>query len=98
MDVIGIAELLKFPLALILVLALMGGLALLLKKLGYGQMNMARGTKRLKIIEALPVDARRRLILIQRDDKQHLIMSGPSGDTLIEQDITGRSVSDEKTV
>ena len=45
------------------------------------------GKRRLKVVEALPLDARRRLVLLQRDNKQHLVILGPNGETVIETDI-----------
>ena len=43
--------------------------------------------QRLNIVEILPVDAKRRLVLIRRDNKEHLIMLGAERDLLIEQNI-----------
>jgi flagellar protein FliO/FliZ len=43
-----------------------------------------RGQRRLAIIDALPLDARRRLVVVRRDEKAHLLLLGPSGDRLIE--------------
>lgn len=71
--------------ALVFVLGLMGGLALALKKLGLsGAMPVKNGNKRLKVIEALPLDGRRKLAIVQRDDQQHLIILGANGETVIE--------------
>lgn len=83
---------LKLLASLTLVLGLMGGLAFVLKKLGLaGQViNAAGGQKRLKVVEALPLDARRRLVLLQRDDAQHLVILGPEGETVIETGIKPR--------
>lgn len=83
-----IPSLLKLFAALALVLGLMGGLALIMKKLGLSA-NAAttKGKKRLRIIEAIPLDARRRLVLLQRDDVQHLVILGATTETLIETDI-----------
>jgi flagellar protein FliO/FliZ len=79
---------LKFIAALIFVLALMGGLAYVLKRLGYGQGAMlSTAKKRLKIIEILPLDGRRKAVILQRDDKQHLVLLGVSGETVVETDI-----------
>ncbi|MCC6598349.1 MAG: flagellar biosynthetic protein FliO [Alphaproteobacteria bacterium] len=77
---------LKLLASLTLVLGLMGGLALLLKKLGLaGQVASASGQqKRLKVIEAVALDARRRLVLLQRDDVQHLVILGAESETVIE--------------
>lgn len=75
--------------ALLLVLSLMGGLAIILRRLGLTQKIGAgiKGEKQLQIIEALPIDPRRRLILVQRGTKRHLVLTGPNGDTLVERDI-----------
>ena len=79
---------LRFIAALLFVLALMGGLWLLLKRLGLSGMQMANGQqRRLRIVEALPIDARRRAVILQRDNRQHLVILGPTGETVIESDI-----------
>ena len=78
---------LRFIAALLFVLALMGGLWILLKRLGLSGVPMTSGQRRLKIIETLSIDARRRVIILQRDDKQHLVILGPTGETVIESDI-----------
>ena len=71
--------------ALVFVLGLMGGLALFLKKLGLsGALPVKSGGKRLKIIEVLPLDGRRKLAIVQRDDVQHLILLGGNEETVIE--------------
>ena len=71
--------------ALIFVLGLMGGLTLILKKLGLsGALPVKSGDKRLKVIEVLPLDGRRKIAIIQRDDKQHLILLGGNTETVIE--------------
>ncbi|MCB1682486.1 MAG: flagellar biosynthetic protein FliO [Rhodospirillales bacterium] len=78
--------------ALVFVLALMGGLAFVLKKLGLsGPPGTLAGKKRLKVIESLPLDMRRRLVLIQCDDEQHLVILGPAGETLIKTGIAVRN-------
>lgn len=93
----GLAGLIKFAAALLFVLALMGGLALLLKKMGLTQGAMAgRGDKRLKLVEILPIDARRRAAIIQCDDEQHLVLLGPTGDLVVKNNITKRIAPDEK--
>jgi flagellar protein FliO/FliZ len=46
--------------------------------------------KRLGVIEAASVDARRKLLLVRRDDVEHLVMIGGSVDMLIETGIKGR--------
>lgn len=75
--------------ALVFVVSLMGGLALVLKKLGLSGAvpAMAGKEKRLKIIEVLPLDARRKMVIVQRDEVQHLILLGGNHETVIETGI-----------
>lgn len=81
--------------ALVFVIALMGGFALLLKKLGLsGPVSVNTGRRRLKIVESVPLDARRRLVLVQCDDAQHLIILGPGGETVIKTDIPANDRTD----
>jgi flagellar protein FliO/FliZ len=79
----------QFVLALIFVLGLIGIGAALLRRFGPGAAitPRIRGDRRLKIIEALPLDPRRRLVLVRRDGKEHLILLGQNTDFLIEGDI-----------
>jgi hypothetical protein len=46
--------------------------------------------RRLSISEQFNIDSRRRLLLIRRDDVEHLIMTGGPVDVLIEQNIVPR--------
>lgn len=47
----------------------------------------SKADRRLKIIETLPVDARNRLVLIQRDQTQHLLLVNADSSQVIEQNI-----------
>src|SRR6266487_6349112 len=48
----------------------------------------ARGRQpRLAVIDAAAVDARRRLVLVRRDNVEHLLMIGGPSDVVIEQNI-----------
>ncbi len=79
---------LRFIASLLFVLALMGGLWIALKRLGLSGAPLGSGQqRRLKVIETLPIDARRRAIILQRDNKQHLVILGPTGETVVETDI-----------
>ncbi|MGH1403507.1 MAG: FliO/MopB family protein [Alphaproteobacteria bacterium] len=82
-------ELIRLLLALGFVLCLMGGLAFVLKKMGLAQ-NPAMKTgekRRLKILESLPLDARRRLVILQCDDTEHLVILNANGETIIKTDL-----------
>jgi hypothetical protein len=46
-----------------------------------------RAEKRLDVVEQSNVDGRRRLVLIRRDDVEHLIMTGGPVDVVIETNI-----------
>ncbi len=81
----------RFLLALVFVIGLIGILAVLIRRFGSGgthflNSRMGRG-RRLSIVETLPIDARRRLVLLRRDDKEHLILLGASQELLIENEI-----------
>ena len=85
----NLQEITYFLAALLFVLALMGGLSLLLKKLGIaGPAMITPAKRRLKVIENMPLDARRRVVLIERDNQQHLILLGQHNDLVIEQNIS----------
>lgn len=80
----------RFIAALLFVLALIGALAWAARRFGLvARATVGRKTKtrRLDITEVLPVDARRRLVLLRRDDTEHLILLGPERDILIETGI-----------
>lgn len=82
---------LKFFFALLLVLCLMGGLAYLMKRFGLnGEKFTPAQKRRLKIVEILPLDMRRKAILLRRDDKEHLVILGPAGETVVETDISAK--------
>jgi flagellar protein FliO/FliZ len=84
-------DLVRGLLALIFVLALIGVLTALARRFGLGYSNRFRGNRgnRLSISETIPLDARRKLVLIRRDEVEHLVLlgAGTSPDLLIENGI-----------
>jgi flagellar protein FliO/FliZ len=74
----------RFILALVLVLGLIGLLAYAARRLGFAARSRTRGGRRLAISEILAIDARRRLVLLRRDNVEHLVLLGPTQDLLIE--------------
>lgn len=50
----------------------------------------SRGERRLDVVEQSSVDGRRRLVLVRRDDVEHLIMTGGPVDVVIETNIQPR--------
>lgn len=87
MNIVDGHQMLRFAAALIFVLALMGGLALVMRRINGGQPLVPTAKRRLKVLEVLQLDPRRRLILIQRDDREHLVILGADGETVIESGI-----------
>lgn len=89
----------RFLLALVLVLALIAGCAWLAKRFGFGNRLEsgkfgARGRhSRIGIVEATALDARRKLVLLRRDDVEHLVILGPAGETLVESRIAASPAS-----
>lgn len=74
----------RFLLALILVIGLILGLALLVRRFGGGGLTTRRRSRRLGVVEATVVDPRRRLVLVRRDGVEHLLLVGGANDLLIE--------------
>src|SRR5438045_2400215 len=95
MDLIDTHQLLKFAAALAFVLGLMGGLTLILRRLNHMQPSSPLRRRRLKVVESLPIDGRRRLVLVQRDNREHLVILGANGETVIETGI--ESAQDTRT-
>lgn len=81
--------------ALVVVVGMMGALSLILKKAGLsGAQPQTATAKRLKVIEKLPLDARRQLVLLKRDDVEHLVILSANGETVIEAGVE-RIVSED---
>jgi flagellar protein FliO/FliZ len=88
------AEYLRFVLALGFVLSLIGLLAWIAKKMGWADDTITvRGkTKRLKVVESLTLDQRRKLVIVRRDGVEHLLVLGASNETVIEADIDPNTI------
>ena len=76
---------LRFALALILVLGLIALLAWLLRRFGIG-MKLTKG-RRLGVSEVQMLGPRHKMMLIRRDDVEHLVILGPAGETVVETGI-----------
>jgi flagellar protein FliO/FliZ len=68
------------------VMALLLGMATLIKTLGKRGFRLPgmiiKGT-RLNIVESLPLDARRRLVIVRVDDNEHVLLLGLNQDIVI---------------
>src|ERR1044071_6554332 len=79
----------RFFVAFLVVLALIGLTAWLGRRFGANRLgNATRGRQpRLAVIDAATVDGRRRLVLIRRDNIEHLLMIGGPTDVVVEPNI-----------
>jgi len=80
----------RFFLAFLIVLGLIGAAAWAVRRFGSGRYGGAgqRGRQpRLAVIDHTSVDARRRLILIRRDNVEHLLLIGGPTDVVVEPNI-----------
>jgi flagellar protein FliO/FliZ len=79
----------RFFLAFLIVLGLIGATAWAVRRFGGGRLSSTtRGRQpRLAVIDYASVDARRRLILVRRDNVEHLLMIGGPTDVVVEPNI-----------
>jgi len=82
-----LSEYFRFLLALVFVIGLIAVLAVTARRIGFGSPTSIikrRGERRLEIVEVLPIEGRRKLMLVRSDDKEHLLMVSPTSELLIE--------------
>src|SRR5579862_1911436 len=80
----------RFFLAFLIVLGLIGVTAWAVRRFGAGRLGgaSARGRQpRLAVIDYASVDGRRRLVLVRRDNVEHLLMIGGPSDVVVEPNI-----------
>jgi flagellar biogenesis protein FliO len=86
---------LRILVAVFLVLALIGGLAWLVRVFRFertGTASRRARQPRLAVIDAAAVDGRRRLVIIRRDNVEHLLMIGGPTDIVVEPNIVRATV------
>jgi flagellar protein FliO/FliZ len=77
----------RFTVALVAILALLAAFAWLVRRYGVGGQARGGGKRRLAIVEVMPIDGKRRLILLRRDSTEHLVLLGPDRALLVESGI-----------
>lgn len=79
----------RFFAALALVLGLIAAVAWGARRLGLaGRLPIVRGrARRLGMIETMSLDTKHRLVLVRRDDAEHLLLLGPAGAAVVEAGI-----------
>ncbi|HEV1999113.1 MAG TPA: flagellar biosynthetic protein FliO [Xanthobacteraceae bacterium] len=81
----------KYILTILLVLALVGLVAWLLRQFGAARRALSGSSRnrqpRLAVLDHATVDARRKLVLIRRDNVEHLLLIGGPTDVVVEMNI-----------
>jgi flagellar protein FliO/FliZ len=80
----------RFLAALLFVLGLIALVAWLARRFRLGPGGAPGAARRLTVLETLPLDARRKLVLVRRDDTEHLLLLGTEGSRLVEGGIPSR--------
>lgn len=75
--------------SLVLVLGLMMAVLWALRRFGLAGMvpRAGQARRRLAVVETLSLDGRRRLVLVRRDGREHLLLLGGGVDVVVEQGI-----------
>lgn len=82
---------LRFLAALVLVIGLIGAAAWMVRRFGLaGRLPSIKGRadRRLGVIEYMALDPKTRLVLVSRDQVQHLLLLGAAGPVVVERGIT----------
>src|SRR5690348_8207586 len=79
----------NFVIAFVVVLLLIGAAAWLVRRFGATHMDAAARSRlpRLAVIDSAAVDGRRKLVIIRRDNVEHLLMIGGPSDVVVETNI-----------
>jgi len=78
--------------ALLLVLGLVGAAGLAARRFGLGSLVKPVSTRRLAVVETLMIGPRQRLLIIRRDNVEHVVLSGPDGTSIIEAGIPAQAM------
>ncbi|MCH7861927.1 MAG: FliO/MopB family protein [Proteobacteria bacterium] len=83
------ASVLNAVLMLVFVVGLIALLAWAVRRLNLipGIAAPRRGGRRLQVVEVTPIDIRRKLVLVRRDDREHLLLLGQASELVIESGI-----------
>ena len=76
-------NLMRWMLGVVALVMMFGSLVVIIKKMQMSGHMTPKKTGRLKVGEKLMLDGRRKLLLIEHDDQEHLILLGHQTETLI---------------
>ena len=87
----------RFLIGLLFVLGLILALSWIARRLNLvpgALMATNKGSRRISIVETAAVDAKRRLVLVRRDDVEHLLLLGATNETVVETGINPPVIPD----
>lgn len=87
----------RFLAALVLVIALIAAIAWVVRRYGLaGRLSAVAGrpARRLKLVEFMTLDPKTRMVLVQRDQTQHLVLLGVNGPVVVERGIDAAAQPD----
>jgi hypothetical protein len=90
----------NFVIAFVVVLLLIGAATWLVRRFGATRLDAAARTRqpRLAVVDAAAVDGRRKLVIIRRDNVEHLLMIGGPSDVVVETNIVRAAVGARDTL
>jgi len=87
----SIEDYIRFAVAFIFVLSLMVSIGWLVRKFNSKKQGFSGKDKRLAIIEQKIIDPRNKMVLIRRDNKEHLVIMSQNGNIIVETGIERES-------
>ncbi|MEJ0043631.1 MAG: flagellar biosynthetic protein FliO [Rhizomicrobium sp.] len=69
-----------------------GAAGLAARRFGLGGLVKPSATRRLAVVETLTIGPRQRLMIVRRDDVEHVVLSGPDGTSVIESGIPAQAM------
>src|SRR5262245_49948933 len=98
-SLLGEETILTAVIAIVIVLALIAAIAWLVRRFGVARLGGGRGRQpRLAVIDAAAVDGRRKLLIIRRDNVEHLLMIGGPTDVVVETNIMRAAATAQRDV
>ncbi len=86
----------RIAFSLLAVLGLIGALAYTARRFGMVSLiKQNKGRARLQMVDSIGLDAKRKLVIMRCDDREHLVIFGPQGETLIESNIPQLAQNEE---
>ena len=89
----------NFVIAFVVVLLLIGAATWLVRRFGATRLDAGARSRqpRLAVVDAAAVDSRRKLVIVRRDNVEHLLMIGGPTDVVVETNIVRAAVAGRDT-